>query len=547
MGHFIFQDLLIIFAVAVPIGVFFRKIGLPTMIGFLVTGALIGPFGLGLIHEKAQIDILAEIGVTLLLFSVGLEFSFENLGELKKQGIWGGLLQISGTILAGALIGWLLGWGLYRSLYFGCLLSLSSTAIVISSLFERKLLFSLPGRLSTTILILQDLALIPMIVLLTAAWQNVGAELGKAAVFFLSVWLFSRFLFSPILLQVSRAKSRELFVITVILTALGMSWISYQLGLSFALGAFIGGVMIGTTTYKYQALAEISPLRYSFNSLFFVSIGMLLNFHFIRENYGLILLLILLIPMLKGFIAAASVYCVRIPLRLAIIVGIFLGQIGEFSFLLAYIGVKTGVIAPFLYDLIVTSAVMAMLLTPLMIQNAHGISDWLLKIPLFKILVKKKPLEILEKETAEMKDHVIICGYGPAGKTLGKMLAEKNIPYVVLELNPETVFRLKRKERRVYFGDGTSEEILCRSNIESAKVLAIAVPDTLSTVSIIYHARKLNPKIRIISRSKSFHDVPKQKAAGAHIVVAEDVEGGIEMGRLCLLEMAKVFPSSSPR
>lgn len=239
MGHPIFQDILIIFVLAIPVVLLVHLLRLPSVLGFLATGALIGPFGIGLIQNRHDIDILAELGVALLLFSVGLEFSFETLRKLKHYSFIGGLLQIGGTIVAGFLLGDLLGWDHYRSLYFGCVLSLSSTALVLSSLYAHKMFDSLAGQLSTAILILQDLALIPMIVILPlfaatgAVPRAIGPLLGEAAqslLILLLVTLAGRLLANKILHQIFSARSRELFVITLLVLVLGMAWITHNLG-----------------------------------------------------------------------------------------------------------------------------------------------------------------------------------------------------------------------------------------------------------------------------------------------------------------------------
>lgn len=546
MGHLIFQDILIIFAVSVPVVILFQQLKLPSLLGFLMTGALIGPEGIGWIQDQAQIETLAELGVALLLFSVGLEFSLASFVQLRRRSFTAGLLQIALTITAGTLIGqYLFGWTAYRGLYFGCLLSLSSTAVVLTTLYDRRMIDSIPGRLSTAILILQDLALIPMIVLLpllrgegdiVAIWHGIVVEAGQPILILAGVFVVGRFLASRILRQITRGRSRELFVITVSAIGLGMAWLTFQLGLSFALGAFLGGVMVGATDFKYQALSDISPFRYCFNSIFFVSIGMLLNFGFLREHAVLVLIFLLLIPTLKLLVTTTAARLAGFSLRIALVVGLSLGQIGEFSFLLAYIGQRTGVIQPFFYQLIVAVAVVAMLATPLMVTQAPRLGDWLTRRCRFQWLAGRSEEEEIQQAATLMKDHVVICGFGPLGETFGRILKAHRISYMVLELNPETIERIRGTVDNVFFGDGASEEILYRSGIERAKLLAITVPDFLNSAAIIYHARKLNPDIRIITRAKYRTDVDKLYQAGADVVISEELEGGIEMGRYTLRE-----------
>ena len=547
MGHFILTDILIIFLSSIPIVIFLGMLKLPPILGFLATGALLGPQGIGLIHDKAQIDLLAEIGVTLLLFSVGLEFSLEGFDRIKKQSLMGGLLQILGTIAAGLLLATILKWPFYRGVYFGCIVALSSTAIVLTSLYEHKMIHSISGRLSTALLILQDLAIVPMLIFFQFFGEGVALkdalpvvieEGGKALLLIVSVSFFVRFFADRVLRQILKARSRELFVITVISIALGMSWLTYQMGLSFALGAFLGGLMIGATGFKYQALSEISPLRHSFNSLFFVSIGMLLNFSFIAEHYLLVLILVILIPLMKVAITSLALYCVRFPLRVAVVTGISLGQIGEFSFLLVYTGQKMGMISPFFYNLIVAVAVVSMLMTPLMVAQSFHLCELFFKIPFLKRLGDRSSLPmVIAEESKTLNDHVIICGFGPLAAAFGKLLKEHHIPYLVLDLNPETVEEMRKKEGNIFFGDGASEEILYQSGIDRARILAITAPDFLNIAAIIYNARRLNPDIYIITRARYRSEVEKLYQVGADVVISEELEGGIEMGRFALAEM----------
>lgn len=550
MATHILKDILIIFLISIPLVLICHRLRLPTLLGFLISGALIGPGGIGLIHDKDQVDILAELGVTLLLFSVGLEFSFDAFAKVKRQGILSGILQISLTVLAGLAIGYWQWGSLYKGLFFGCIIALSSTAVVFTSFYSLKMLDSVAGRLTTVILILQDLALIPMLVLLPwLATFSVGVDplglLGwqslKALFLLIGVTLATRYLVEPLLLLITRSKSRELFLITVISLALGMSWLTNALGLSFALGAFLGGIMVGSTEYQYQALSEINPFRFCFNSLFFVSIGMLMNFGFIAEHWTLILLLIVLIPFLKFLITSFSVWVTGIPLRLALFVGIVLAQIGEFSFLLSYVGLRTGAVSPFLYQLIISIAVVAMLITPLMIQWGPRLAEMIAEWPGLRRFASSKPeIECLQ-QTQHMKDHVIVCGFGPLGQALGTILKKHQVPFLVLELNPETIEKVRQGARNAFYGDGASEEILFHSGIDHARLLAITVPDFLNAAAIIQQARKVNPKIKIITRAKYRNQVEKLYAVGADIVVSEELEGGLEMGRyaLKLLDVSK--------
>ncbi len=544
MGTLVFQDILIILLCSIPVAFLFLKVRLPVMLGFLVTGALIGPEGLAWIRDREQVQVLAELGVTLLLFFIGIEFSFDVFLKMKRASIQGGVLQILATVLAGWAIGLLLGWDQAKSLLFGFILSLSSTAVVFSTLAGQRSLESIPGRVSTAILILQDLAFIPLLVLIpwlerkgeVPLWVEMGREGLEAGGLVLAAYLFAKYLAQPFFLHIARTRSREIFVITVIALALGLAWITSHLGFSFALGAFLAGLILGNTPFRHQALAEIQPFRFCFLSLFFVSIGMLLDFHVLRENFRLLIGLVVLLPLLKTLVTTGVLMSAGLPLRVSLTTGIYLGQIGEFSFLVASSGEKLGLIDPPSYQLIVATAVLAMMLTPLMIKLAPRIAGLASRLGPLRRFRNAEESALLEK-SRELQGHVVICGFGPLGQTFGGILHAHDIPFVVLELNPDTIEKVRRKNRPAFFGDGASEELLFEAGIERAKLLAITVPDFLNAGAIIRQARRLNPEIPIITRAKFRNEVEKLYAAGADVVISEELEGGFEMSRYCLLQL----------
>jgi len=519
------------------------------MIGFILTGALIGPFGIGLISDGNRIEILAEIGVTLLLFSVGLEFSFSTFSKIKTYVVKGGASQILLSIfVTAAIVMGLMNWTLSQGIYFGCAVALSSTAVVLSCLMSQRSNNSIQGRIATGILVLQDLAVIPMLVFLpnltTRALTNLNIPwpvLVKNGTYLFLLFIISyfliRFFAGRALGLISRTRNRELFLITVIGVALGVSWMTHSMGLSFALGAFVAGLIVGNTDYRDEALSEIAPFRYCFTSLFFVSIGMLLDFRFIQAHWTTVLLLILLIPLIKVTITTGILLALKAPLRVALNTGIILGQIGEFSFLLATLGKQSNAISPDLYNYIVTAASVTMLMTPTMIHFSLPLADKISHFPFLKKLVRTVDEEKLEGHVKTMEGHVIISGFGPLGRALGHLLDRYKIPHVILELNPETIEKIRATNENIYFGDGASEEILFKSGIEKAKLLAITIPDFLNNITSIRQARRLNENIKIITRSKYRNEVAALYDAGADVVISQELEGGIEMGRHALQEL----------
>lgn len=547
MAHLLFQDILIIFLLSVPTVLLLKRFHLPVTIGFMLVGALIGPHGLKLIHESEQINMLAEVGLALLLFSVGMEFSLHHFAQIKKRALTASTLQIIITIAAGWLVGFLLGWSTPLGITFGSVLALSSTAVVLTVMHQQKMTESLSGQVSTVMLLVQDLAFIPIVIFLPllgvmsvqseTTFGPMLLEKGKALLVLAAITIVGIKLIKPFLRIVSHWGQRDLFTIVIILIGLGMSWVANQLGVSFALGAFLGGMIVGLTEYKYQALAEIAPFRYAFNSLFFVSLGMLLNIHFVREHYLFIGILLAFIPVLKLLIITFVVTLCRFPLKIGLIAGISLGQIGEFSFLLVQSGYEAHVINPYLYNLIIATAVFSMMLTPVMVTYSHKIVSVLsLMIP----QIKKTAIEEGLKKLS-LSNHVIICGFGVLGETLGRILKDNNVPYLVLELNPKTIARIRTQEMQAYYGDGTSEEILFESGIETASLLAITVPHYIDNIAIIKKARQLNTKITIVTRAKYKSDSEKLYAAGADVVISEELEGGIEMGKY-ILKLTGVKP-----
>jgi len=545
MGELLLRDVLIIFLAAIPIVLIAHRLNLPSIVGFLLTGILIGPEGLGFIHDATRINLLAEIGIALLLFHVGLEFSAGNLRGLKRVVIGSGTLQVAATIMAAVAMGFVLGWPVERGIFFGCAAALSSTAIALSFMSYKRWLDSPAGRIATGILILQDLAVVPMLILMpliagasiTPA-THVGFLITIAKIVFVFgvLWLIFRFVLSVVLHHVAHVGSKELFIIVVIGLALGAAWFTKHLGLSFALGAFLAGLMVSATPFRFHALSEIGPFRACVSGLFFVSVGMLISPAFILENIAIVAALVLFIVVAKTLIAAGSVLILGYPLGVALIVGMLLGQMGEFSFLLARVGFQEGIINNELYQLLIAASGVTLVFAPVLMELSAFVAPMLGRYSP-TILRRGEHLMEIPEDACERRDHAIICGFGPLGKTIGHLLEKSGICYIVLELNPQTAKRLRDSKRPVLIGDGASAELLSRSGIEQAKLLAIAVPDYLNSLAIIRQARRLNSQITIITRSRYRDQVEDFYEAGADVVICEELEGGVEMGRYVLLEL----------
>jgi len=536
-------DILIIFTVSVPVAYIFNRLKLPPIIGFLVSGVLIGPSGIALVHDAGRISLLAEIGVALLLFSLGLEFSFKHFGAVKRVAILGGTLQIIATVFAVAGVAALFGIKFSYGITLGWALSLSSTAIVYYLLSQKRLVDSPHGRISVGILVMQDLFAVPIIALLPLmSASGMSADTIDAAHAILKTFVVlgiffagQRYLLPFILHQITSTRSKELFLITIMVIGLGFSYLTFYLGLSFALGAFLAGLMIAETDFRFHALSEIAPFRYCFTGLFFVSIGMLVQPQFVGKYWWALIIAAICIPIGKAIITSLIIFLFWYPVGVAVLSGLALSQVGEFSFLIALIAKNSGIISLSFYDFIVASAFITILLAPVIMAISPKIAEIAEKIFPFHARRCIKRGEAISAE--HLNDHVIICGFGPLGSSVGHILEQAGRNYIVLELNPVTVSRLRRKERPVYLGDGASAEILYKSGIEKASVLAITAPDYMNSMAIIKQARSLNKNIKIITRAKFRNQVDDLYSAGADIVISEELEAGLEMARYILLNM----------
>jgi monovalent cation:H+ antiporter-2, CPA2 family len=529
------KTLVIIFGVSAFVVFFLQKLKVPSIVGFLIAGVALGPHGFGMIREVREVELLAEVGVILLLFMVGLEISLKSLKRIRSTIIGGGFSQVLLTLLATTAIAYPFLGKLNASLFTGFLVALSSTAIVMRMLFERAEMDSPHGRLSIGILIFQDLCVVPFMLLtpLLAGHQGSFAELlwtlSKSATILFIVIFGARWLVPNILHQIVRTRSRELFVITIILLCLGTALLTSRLGLSLALGAFLAGLVISESEYAYQAISDILPFKESFNGLFFISVGMLMNLRFLGENLATILSVVAMILTLKTLTGFVSVHLLGHPIRVSLQTGLHLAQIGEFSFVLAVAGRSAGLITENLYQLFLSASVLTMILTPFILRASPGISSWMSSKKLLERLDRMKRKAEKEGFPSRREGHVIIVGFGLNGKNLAEVLKETSVPYVVLEINNDTVIQLKKKGEPIFFGDGTSPEILRKLGIGTARMLVVAISDPASTRRIVQVARKENARLYIIVRTRYTSEVDDLLKLGANEVIPEEFETSIEI------------------
>ncbi|HVR76721.1 MAG TPA: cation:proton antiporter [Planctomycetota bacterium] len=530
---FFLRDLVVLFGLATIVVVTCHKVGIPPIVGFLFTGVLAGPSTLKLIQDPHAVEGLAEVGVVLLLFSIGLEFSLESLLRLRSILLVGGGLQVALTgILSAATAALLFGFEAPKAVFLGGLIALSSTAIVLKLLADKAEMDSPQGRVSLGILIFQDLCVVPLMIgtpILAGKGGDAGSIVWQVLIALAMVAgsvLGGRFVIPWILGQVVRTRSRETFLLVIILLCLGTAWLSSLAGLSLALGAFIAGLVISQSEYSHQALGEIMPFRDAFSSLFLISIGMLLDVQIFADPWPL-LLGVAAVIVLKALVTWGVTLLVGYTFRIAVIAGLSLAQIGEFSFVLAKKGREDGLIEDHVYQVFLAAAVMTMVLTPLLKALAPWIADRLSPLVPRSFLTRRNAAETTS--LVPHNDHVILIGYGLTGRTLAQALQRVAIPYVVLEMNPETVKTERRKGEPIFYGDAASAEILEHIGVRRARVLVIAISDPTAVRRTTELARRLHPALHIIVRTRYLREMSPLLALGADEVIPEEFETSLEI------------------
>ncbi|MDY6863256.1 MAG: cation:proton antiporter [Thermodesulfobacteriota bacterium] len=530
------KDIVIIFGLAVAVIFVCHRIKIPAIVGFLITGLLAGPHGLKLVRAVHEVEILAEIGVILLLFTIGIEFSLKNLLKIKKSVLIGGSLQVLLTIVSVFVIAVYMGQTFNKSVFIGFLISLSSTAIVLKIFQERAEIDSPQGQTSLAVLIFQDLIIVPMMLLiplLSGAEQNLGKALftlvTKGIGIIILVIVSAEWIIPRLLYQITRTRSRELFLLSVVGICLAVAWLTYRAGLSLGLGAFLAGLIISESEYSHQTLGNILPFRDVFTSFFFVSIGMLLNVGFFIQHITFISMITLSVLSLKAIIVAFVVLLLGFPLRTSILVGLALCQIGEFSFILSRTGMEFGLLNENIYQMFLAVSVLTMMLTPFIIHLSPYIVGIGLRLPLPERL-KSGMQKITDPDGIHKKDHLIIIGFGINGRNVARAARVGRIPYVIIEINPETVKKEKEKRKEsIFYGDATHEAVLQHADIKNARIVVVAINDPSATRRIIEIVRQLNPNIYIIVRTRYLKEMKPLYDLGANEVIPEEFETSVEI------------------
>jgi CPA2 family monovalent cation:H+ antiporter-2 len=528
------QDLLILLAASVPIAFIFHRLRLPTIVGFMITGVLIGPYGLGLIHDVEAIELMAEIGVALLLFTIGLEFSLRRLLEMKRLVLLGGTLQVVISILAVTVIAYGFGRPVSQAIFFGFLFALSSTAIVLKTYIDRAEVDAPHGRAAVGILLFQDLSIVPMMLLIPIlSGRNAGSTsqivitFATAIVAIAVIYLATRRVVPYMLHHIVRLRSPEVFISSVVLICFGTSFLTAQFGLSLALGGFIAGMVLSESEYNHQIIADILPFRDVFNSLFFISIGMLLSLAALASNLFIVIVWVTTLILIKALIALAVVRALGYSLRIATMTAIGLSQIGEFSFILAKTALPEGLLSDVNYQRFLATSILSMIATPFLIKAAPRIGYAVQS--LFGSSALEPTVASYQPEDDEMNGHVIIVGYGFNGRNLAKVLRRTGVPYLVLELNADAVRSARAEGERVIYGDATRREVLHGVGIDNARVLVLAISDPVATRHTVWLGREMKPNIHIIVRTRYMTEIRDLRELGADEIIPEEFETSIEI------------------
>ena len=534
----LFADLLVILLASVPVAFLCLRLKLPLVVGFMLTGIAIGPYGLGLISDIGGVEILAEIGVMLLLFSIGLEFSLARLREMKRLVLLGGGLQVGVTIAIVAFAAYMLGRDIDQAVFFGFLVALSSTAIVLKSYVDRNEVDSPHGHAGVGILLFQDVSIVFMLLMipilggqggesLSGVIVNLGGSLLALVLIVAGAWL----LIPKFLGMIVRLRSPEVFLLTVVLLCLGLSWVTSHFGLSLALGAFIAGMVLADSDYNHQVTAEVLPFRDVFNSVFFVSIGMLLSLPILVQNVGFVLVVFLSLVVAKLLIIWAIVRLLGSPQRVAAMVGLGLAQIGEFSFILARAGRSVELLPDRDYQTFLAASILSMIATPFMIAFAPrfglAVQSLLSDGPVGEIENIEEDIHLTS--SGGLEQHVIIVGYGLNGRNLSRVLRSVAVPYTILDVNADAVKRAKDKGEKINFGDATRREVLIHARIDKARVLVLAMSDPLASRRTLSLARSLNSDLHIIVRTRYTAEITGLLELGANEVIPEEFETSIEI------------------
>lgn len=529
------QDIVILLGLSVGVIFIFQKLKLPTILGFLATGIAFGPSGFGLIEASHDIEILSEIGIILLLFIIGMEFSLSALARIKKIVLIGGASQVLLTTAAIYGVMTMFGFPPTEALFFGFLVSLSSTAIVLNLLQSSGMMNSPHGKIALGILIFQDIIVVPMMLLtpmLAGEGGNLWEELGILALKVVGVVVITlisaRYLVPRLLQAIVLTRSRELFIISIVVICFAVAWATSRIGLSLSLGAFLAGLIISESEYSHQATGLIIPFREIFTSFFFVSIGMLLDIRFFTSHIGLVLLLTVGVFLLKFVILYISSAILRFPVRTNLLNGFTLFQVGEFAFILAAVGMSYNLLEDEPYQYFLAVSILTMAVTPFVFEASEKMSRMILSLG-----GQKKATFPLKDSNGELKkpleDHLIIIGYGLNGRKLAEIARSAKIPYSIVDINTENINLGKSRGEPIIFGDASNPYILEHLQVYKARVAVVAISDPPATKKVVSSMRSICNTVHIIVRTRFLNETNEFLKLGANDVISEELETSMEI------------------
>ncbi len=528
-------DIVKLFGLAIVVLLICAQARIPGVVGLLITGVLCGPHGLGLIAAVHEVEMLSEIGVVLLLFSIGLEFSLAKLIRIRRLVLLGGLMQVSLTILVIALLGLCFSIPPRQALFFGFLVCVSSTAIVLRLLHDRAEISSPHGQSILGILIFQDIAVVPLVLMVPfLAGTAEGGQLllllhlGKGVLILGAVFIAAMWGVPHLLFQIARTRNSQLFILSVLFLCFAVAWLTSAVGLSLALGAFLAGLVISESEYSSHAVGHILPFQEVFTSFFFISIGMLLDVSYVFEHPVLVWSATFGVIAVKAIIAGAAISLIGYPLRTALLTGLGLCQVGEFAFIISAQGMSYDLISGESYQLFLSVALLSMGLTPLWIALGPKVVGKVLAMRLPERLKKGADRPELP-EAQHHKDHLVIIGFGVCGRNLAWAAKLSGIPYVILEMNPDTVRKERKKGEPIYFGDAAHGAVLEHVDINTARIVVIAISDPIATRRMVEVIRRASSRAYIVARTRYLHELQPVRDLGADDVIPEEFETSIEI------------------
>lgn len=525
--HSLLVDLIAVSAIGLVLVVALARLRVPAIVALMLTGIVAGPRAIGIISTSEDVELLAELGIVFLLFTVGLDFSLAAVRQIWRTVVVAGALQIVGTAAAFGLVFAAAGDISPRlAIFIGLFVALSSTAIVLKGLAERNELSSPHGRLTIGILLLQDLAIVVLLLLVPilsgqTPLSAAPLALARALVAIAAVAGGSRLLLPPLLRLVTASGRREAFPIAIVVASVGTAWLGSLLGLSMAVGAFLAGLMLAESEFSHQAYAEVRPVRDVLSGLFFVSLGMLIDVRAMIDRFPVLFAVVIAIVVIKSLVATGALLVARAPLRIAVTSGIALAQVGEFSFILGRAGLEAGLVPERMWQVMLGASVTTMILTPSLLAVAPAIAAWLRP--------RDRVRDAAEIGIPPLSDHVIVLGFGVGGQLVARALRGLGVPYLILELNGVTVRRARSEGERIFYGDATSPESLHAAGVEHAVAVVSLLSDPDAARRMVRVVHGMAPGVRIVVRTRYRLEAERLQQMGVTVAVAEELEASLEV------------------